>query len=366
MVDCDLHAQLQYEVTPLELRYSRFWRLLDRSVKALSNSKDFQLWMVSTYNEDVSVPASVVIFPLYPHDKVSKKGSLLILTNALESTGFLYKAGDRHYRLGSFASNCRLILFGDMLTDDMMACVKERVISRLSNIGREEYVSVLNNAMEQSTHLNGMLHVKMHNLVVIYWIFYGAFLQAFQAKLRFKWIQQNLMKGSYKDHEVFGKLVFNALKKYWLEIWMHSTTAVDDVGLVGDDLLLKMETSFVTFCKAQLTSSDEMTRLAANFVKEFASFDCLDNAIRCGDTIVCEKEFLASIPRYKATNKFRYVNGAMRFAEVLYEQSLPQMLELICQNWSVVLNHGKGVIAQMTFVRRSISLDEIAALHSLL
>jgi hypothetical protein len=69
-----------------------------------------------------------------------------VLTNALESAGILCKQGDRNYRLGSFAMNRRLILFGDMLTDDMMASVKEHVLSRLTDIGKEEYVSVLNNA----------------------------------------------------------------------------------------------------------------------------------------------------------------------------------------------------------------------------
>ncbi len=77
-----------------------------------------------------------------------------MLTNALESAGILCKEGDRHYRLGSFAWNRRLILFGDMLTD-MMASVKEHVISCLTDIGKEEYVSVLKNAMERSTHLLG-------------------------------------------------------------------------------------------------------------------------------------------------------------------------------------------------------------------
>jgi hypothetical protein len=60
------------------------------------------------------------------------------------------------------------------------------VISRLTDIGKEEYVSVLDKAMQRSTHMNGMLHVKMHNLCVIFWFFYGGFLQAIQAELRFK------------------------------------------------------------------------------------------------------------------------------------------------------------------------------------
>jgi hypothetical protein len=233
---------------------------------------------VKTYNEDTGPPALVVICPLYPRDEVSKKGSLLVLTNALESAGFLQKQGDRHFRLGAAAKNRRLILFGDMLTDDMMATVKEHAISRLTDIGKEEYVSVLNNSMERSTHLNGMLHVKMHNLVVVYSFFYGGFLQAIQAELRFKRIQQNPMKGHYKDHEVFAKLVYSTLKSYQLDVWLRTTTKLDATG-TGEGMLLCLETSFQSFCDQQLTSNDDMTVIAANFLKEFAAFEQLDTAI---------------------------------------------------------------------------------------
>jgi hypothetical protein len=88
-----------------------------------------------------------------------------------------------------------------------------------------------------------------------------------------------------------------------------------------------------------------MTLLAANFLKEFSAFERLDSAIRIGDAVICEKEFLDSLPRYKASNKPRYGNGVMRMCEVLYEDSSPQLLELIRRNWSVVLNHDKGAIA---------------------
>jgi hypothetical protein len=135
-----------------------------------------------------------------------------------------------------------------MLTDDMMASVKEHVTSRLTDIGKEEYVSVLNNAMEHSTHLNGMLHVKMHNLVVIFWCFYSGFLQAIQAELCFKRVQQNPMKGHFKDHEVFAKLVYNALQGYQLDVWLRTLTDLDATGTAtGADLLGGLEMSFQTF-----------------------------------------------------------------------------------------------------------------------
>jgi hypothetical protein len=171
LLEHDLHLQPRFEVTAKETQYSQLCILLNACSQPLANAKDVQAGMVKTYNKDTGTPALMVICPMYPRDEVSKKGSLLVLTNALESAGFLHKEGERRFRLGKLANNCRLILFGDTLTDDMMPSVKEHVILQLTDIGKAEYVSILDGAMNQSTHLNGMLHVKMHNLVVIYSLF---------------------------------------------------------------------------------------------------------------------------------------------------------------------------------------------------
>jgi hypothetical protein len=80
-------------------------------------------------------------------------------------------------------------------------------------------------------------------------------------------------------------------------------------------------------------------------MKEFAAFKCMDSAIQIGDAVICKKEFLESLPQYKAMNKYRYVNGTLQMCKVLYEESSPQLLELIHHNWLVVLNCDKGAIA---------------------
>jgi hypothetical protein len=95
-----------------------------------------------------------------------------------------------------------------------------------------------------------------------------------------------------------------------------------------------------------MASNDDITWLAANFMKEFAAFECLDSAIQIGDAIICKKEFLASLPQYKAMNKYHNVNGTLRMCEVLYEESSPQLLKLIHHNWSVVLNRDKDAAQQ--------------------
>jgi hypothetical protein len=54
------------------------------------------------------------------------------------------------------------------------------------------------------------------------------------------------MKGYYEHHEVFAKLVYNALKAYQLEVWLRTMTALEYMGR-GQDLLIQLETSFQAF-----------------------------------------------------------------------------------------------------------------------
>jgi hypothetical protein len=130
LVHHNLHRDESYAASSTELRHNHLWSLLDACSQPLKDARSLQARMIKTYNEDSRDPSSVVICPLHPRDEVSKKGSLLVLTNGLQQAGFLHKSGDRHFKLGPFAFNRRIILFGDMLMDDMMASVKEHVISR--------------------------------------------------------------------------------------------------------------------------------------------------------------------------------------------------------------------------------------------
>jgi hypothetical protein len=94
LVDVDLQDDPRYDVTEKEMNDHRLWSLLNSCAKPLATAKDVQTRMVRTYNEDTGIPSLVIICPLYPRNEVSKKGSLLVLTNALESAGILMKVGD--------------------------------------------------------------------------------------------------------------------------------------------------------------------------------------------------------------------------------------------------------------------------------
>jgi hypothetical protein len=80
-----------YEVPSKELCHNQLWSLLDACSQPLKNAKNLQSRMMKAYNEDSGDPSAIVICPLYPHGKVSKKGSLLVLTNALQQAGFLHE-----------------------------------------------------------------------------------------------------------------------------------------------------------------------------------------------------------------------------------------------------------------------------------
>jgi hypothetical protein len=66
------------------------------------------------------------------------------------------------------------------------------------------------------------------------------------------------MKGHYKDHEVFAKLVFNALKAHQLEVWLMTVTDIESFKM-ADDPLTCLENSFQSFYDQQLSSQDDMS-----------------------------------------------------------------------------------------------------------
>jgi hypothetical protein len=83
-------------------------------------------------------------------------------------------------------------------------------------------------------------------------------------ELYFKRIQQNLVKGCYKENNFFAKLVYNALKAYHqLEVWLQTMTAIDEGGRGGNALLMHLETSFQAFCNLQLTSTPSLAMFQA-------------------------------------------------------------------------------------------------------
>jgi hypothetical protein len=96
LVEVDLQEDPRYDVTAKEMNNHRLWALVNSCAKPLATAKDLQTRMVRTYNEDTGIQSLVIICPLYPRNEVSKKGSLLVLTNALESLSILKEVGNQH------------------------------------------------------------------------------------------------------------------------------------------------------------------------------------------------------------------------------------------------------------------------------
>jgi hypothetical protein len=179
-----------------------------------------------------------------------------------------------------------------------------------------------------------------------------------QAELRMKRIQLNPMRGSFKDHDIFARLVCWSLKRYRLETWLATTDDLKDVNAFTDDpkaLLAKYETSYEVYCLSLEHSSNGKTRVAALFLKVMSSYERFHTSMRLGDPLILEKENVEWIPRWKAAGKPRYYEASMRKIETLYRLVERPILEIIRRNRFIRLSKG----------RRMITFDELCELMNL-
>jgi hypothetical protein len=167
LVEVDLQDNPRYDVTEKEMNDFRLWASLNSCAKLLVTAKDAQTRMVRTYNEDTGIPLLVIICPLYPRDEISKKGSLLVLTNALEDPmeteeeqrAALNKLSTvKKYKINPMAlkdidAEGRALL-GDGLRD---ACLKQRA-------DRQKFVAQIHEAVD---HFKSAAAIRRENLGII-------------------------------------------------------------------------------------------------------------------------------------------------------------------------------------------------------
>jgi hypothetical protein len=197
-----------YGVTALERRQALLYELLSMCANPLRKAAGFQKRMIRLMNEDTNEVSELILSPLYPRDEVSKKGSLLVNSRMLQLVGLVKSTTERDITLGDFVSSRITFQYGDVLTDDMMHGLRHLVLSRLTDLGKQDYVEQLLSAMDQLVKQHNSLHEQMHMLCAIFSWYYPGFLQAIQAEIKMKRIQLNPMKGSFKDHDTFARLVY--------------------------------------------------------------------------------------------------------------------------------------------------------------
>jgi hypothetical protein len=82
----------------------------------------------------------------------------------------------------------------------------------------------------------GHFHQQMHQLSVIYTLFYGGFMQPFQVSNGVKQVNGNPVKERFQDHERFAIKLFKACRQFMLRKFIDS----EDLSNIGSNNLFHL------------------------------------------------------------------------------------------------------------------------------
>ena len=215
--------------------------------------------------------------PRSPHDEVSTTGIALVVTGLLLTVGMLVSRGvGQGYRLANNALKRTLMLYGDRLSIVNV----ENLVPKLMNEQcrgntDDESATVLLQALSRVRMFPGDLHITMHMLALVYGLFYGGFLQPFQAVLRMKRIQMDTIPRHDASLKL-AKLVYRELQRLSLQQWVRADTVVHD----GVDSAVR---SYQEYMAKLRVSKDPIVRATASFMRLMADTLCYEESTRRGD-----------------------------------------------------------------------------------
>ena len=140
-----------------------------------------------------------------------------------------------NYKLVDTALQRLVFLYGDALTVSNWNHCFMRLAQQLSQYGQRNHVESLMKAYQRIFVQKGLFHQGMHQVAVIYTLYYGAFLQCIQVALARKRITGEPIKGRFQDHEIFMRMTYLACVRYMLRMFMQSIIDADVIFIEGEE-----------------------------------------------------------------------------------------------------------------------------------
>jgi hypothetical protein len=191
-------------------------------------------------------------------------------------------------------------------------------------VGKEEYVKVLLNALGRIFMTKGLFHQMMHQTMVIYDLFYGAFLQALQVHGGVKRVTGNPLKGNFQSHEKFLLKVLRAchccfMREFIFGLNIEEVTRRENESKI--DVAKRLVVAVDSFFKSWLVSANKPSKLVALFMKVMSSYMRCKNGIKHRDFWLLEKESCDWLPFWKDQGKKDYLRIQCEFIEKVYNDT---------------------------------------------
>ncbi len=121
------------------------------------------------------------------------------------SLGLLEKMPSGNIKSGLNIGKRKLFLYGDVMTVNNWKRTYSIIFNMYAQLGNETYVKALLDAYDSIFIQRGFFHQSMHQLGVIYSIFFGGFMQAILVGVGDKSIAGDPVKRNFQKHENISK-----------------------------------------------------------------------------------------------------------------------------------------------------------------
>ena len=148
------------------------------------------------------------MFALTDDNETTRRGAETAFFRTMRDVGMLeYTRGGGLKERSNDTQHRKIYATGDALTNENTSHMPMKLAERMACEDSSEAASAAAAVMSRVVVLFGGLHVRMHWLCTIFLLFYGGFLQAIQAALRWKNITRKAID-NFRDSSKLAVLVW--------------------------------------------------------------------------------------------------------------------------------------------------------------
>ena len=170
--------------------------------------------------------------------------------------------------------------------------------------------NVILGAASRVLMLPGDLHTEMHMLEAIFDLFYGHFLQVFQAVVEYRNIKKDPKDRLQKSAD-FVDLVSTQLQRELYFDWVRTNSKAFTNPVTA-------ARAFLAFCEERSSCSDDVVKFSSTFMDMYKIYSRFSRAVRVGDSVAIEAGYLDFLPYFNYCTKHHYVELVFRQADDLY------------------------------------------------
>ena len=307
---------------PLLSFFRQLEKLMKDSPRLHTNCRNFQKDCLQYWNKAYDAPTKFIWMPICPRDEMKTDEFMLAMVHIFCSLGLIKEEADGSYSRVTNSSRRVVFQFGDALTVQKWYNLSPHIVSKITEIGKEDYVAMMMDAYDRFVICHDYLHENIHRLQVVFTLFYGGFIQVAQILLGTTKVQKDPTKGIWVHHERLVLKMIHALERIRMEEFIrHRDNARNIFSSETDnaEVCWRLQCEYQTYCEKLLQSSCEKTLAAANFLNLAQEWQMCKESVSAGDWATLEVLGNDWLLYWAAMGKKQYKLEVVRRMEQIYK-----------------------------------------------